>query len=228
MFSNLDENVRSWIMLHWCAPQEYIAMLCCGKLCEEMMFLRSAARFALTRLHLRQCNGTLCMQDWHGVWSQCRDVFCRNVWPLAAWIDACVFPARGCAFVAHSTFVEALDAMLATREPCEHVSSVLAMTVSTYPYEIHALLMLRSGSFAFVGAMESTDAEPGTSDETRVALCCNVVIGTTLVALENAAVDRIDSLDVCEMEAMLMPWHVDQDGKLNIYFYDVSNQYTQG
>ena len=65
--------------------------------------------------------------------------------------------------------------------------------------------MLRSGSFAFIGALESPRAEPDTYNMTRVALCCNVVIGMTHIAVQDAADDHIESLNVSRMEAMLMP-----------------------
>jgi len=60
MFGDLDEHLRSLFISQWCGPQEYIALLCSGKLWEnvffaECCFVRSdtSARASLQRRTVR-------------------------------------------------------------------------------------------------------------------------------------------------------------------------------
>ena len=163
-FSKLDADGRIMFISRWCSPAEYLAMLYTSKLWGCTVFFRNSALFALSRKHAPEFNAEVAMHDWYVVWMQCRDVCRRRNWPVALWRDACVFMVRGCPFVAHAPFFEAFDAMLQSRSPSLSVSSVLATTLRIHPYELHALLLLCSGSFAFIGSMEAPDSDSEDED----------------------------------------------------------------
>ena len=205
-------------MSNWCGPEEFLSVLCSSKLWVCARYLRSAALFALSRRHAPEFNVAFPMHCWHEVWKQCSCMLRKKNWPVVLWQDACVFMVREHSFVAHAPFFHALDAMLHIRHPTLSVSTVLAATLSIHPYEIHALLLVRSGDFAFLGSMEFPDSD--SEDEDGLTMCCNVVVAHTLSDLEEAAVEFVASLNTTQMDVTLMPWHVDENGALKIYFCD--------
>ena len=215
---NFDTALGMVFMNTWCGPEDFICVLCCSKLCLGAKYLKSAALFALSRRHVPECKISLPMHRWHDLWQQCCCNFREKKWPVTLWQDACVFMVRECSFVAHAPFFQALDAMLHIRYPTLFVNSVLAATMSIHPYEIHALLLLRSGDFAFVGSMEFADSN--FENENVLTMCCNVVVAHTLSELENNAIQFIMALNTTQRDVKLMPWYIDRNGGLKIYFCD--------
>jgi len=124
-------------------------------------------------------------------------------------------------FVAHAPFFHALDTMLHIGYPTHSVSAVLATTFSIHPYRIHALLLLSSGDFAFIGSMELPGSDSDSEDNEFINMGCNVVVvAHTLSHLERVAVEFVVSLNITYKDVTLMPWHVDDNGVLQIYFCD--------
>jgi len=119
-------------------------------------------------------------------------------------------------FVAHAPFFDALDTMLHIGYPTQSVSAVLAATFSIHPYRIHALLLLSSGDFAFIGCMELPDSDSEENDFLNMG--CNVVVAHTLSHLEQIAVEFVVSFNTTQRDVILMPWYVDQNGVLKVYF----------
>ena len=120
--------------------------------------------------------------------------------------------------MAHAPFFEAFDAMLQSRYPSLSVSSVLATTLRIHPYELHALLLLCSGSFAVIGSIEGPDSD--SEDEDGRFMWFNVVVANTLADLEVAAVELIVSMNTARVDVTQMPWYLDDDGALKIWFCD--------
>jgi len=203
-------------ILGWCGPEECLSLLYTSRGWCYIGDLRDAALFALSRTRAPVSHTLLRMHDWHQTWNECRDVFRKKNWPLVLWRDACCFLVRGCSFEAHEPFYAALDEMVHTRYPALSVCTVLATTLSIHPYEIHALLLLSFGFFAFVGSTKCCDADSGAEESMR--MICNIIAARSLLELEDEAIGAIASRECTHIDVPLSPWYLDEDGSLKICF----------
>jgi len=85
-----------------------------------------------------------------------------------------------------------------------------------HPYVINVLLLLSSGAFAFLGAVEIPESD--SDEEDGSCMLFNVVVATTLCDLEEKAVELIASASTSRIDVRSSPWYLDKDGALKIYF----------
>jgi len=106
--------------------------------------------------------------------------------------------------------------MLHVRHPSWSVRTILATSVRIHPYDINALVLLSSGTFAFVGAMQIPDSE--SEEENGNITLFNVVAATSLLHLEKKAVQLIVSRGTARDNVRARPWYLGKDGMLRIFF----------
>jgi len=106
--------------------------------------------------------------------------------------------------------------MLHVRHPSWSVRTILATSVRVHPYDINALVLLSSGTFAFVGAMQIPESD--SEEENGNITLFNVVAATSLLHLEEKAVQLIVSGRTTRDSVRARPWYLGKDAVLRIFF----------
>ena len=154
-FDAFDDALKIMIVRDWCGPHDYLAMVATTKIWSCAFFLRNAACFAVSRMHVPGLESSFAMAHWNLVWKECVEVFHARNWSAALWKDCCKFQKGDFLLVPQSPFFKGLNLMVATHIVDDAVASILAVTIDNVGIRsIDALLMLQSGKFAFFGCVD--------------------------------------------------------------------------
>jgi len=172
-------------------------------------------------MHAPECASSFTMDQWNAVWRQCVNVFNAKGWPIALWKNASTFQRMGYTFVPQIPFFKGLNEMVATQSGGDSIASILAMSIDVGTLgvrprirSIDALLLLRSGKFAFLGSFDCVNAM---IDGTRFCeMLVNVVVASSLLDVEAKATKFIEanqtpynkSADKIQNYTKDMPWCV--------------------
>ena len=67
LLSKLDDALKMMLLRDWCGPYDYIATISTSKLWSCAQFLRSAAYFAVSRMHAPGRESSFAMAQWNYV-----------------------------------------------------------------------------------------------------------------------------------------------------------------
>ena len=211
----LNGTVQMEILLYWCGPHDYLAMVSTCKLWSGEQMLRNAACFAVSRMHAPGCESYHTMAQWKSVWEQCVELFHARGWPSVLWKDPCKIQIGALSTVPKKPFFKGLNEMIATQIIHDPVASVLATYIKNVGIRsINACLLLQSGSFAFLGALE---LEYSIYEETQFCdMCVNVVASSSL---EGAQAEAVEFVEVNARRPYFKhPWYMDKKRTLKLYF----------
>ena len=217
LLAHVDDAFKNMLLLYWCGPYECVALIQASKLWSCGTFLRGAAFFALSRMHAPGYTSCFAMNYWYSVWKQCKQVFLAKGWPATLWRHSCRFQLGGATFVPHEPFFKAVNDMIGTRIDDDPVASVLATSIEVGNVGLHslnALVLLKSGAFAFVGSLNSEDNDLLETD--LYDMFVNVVAASSLQGVAAQASGFVAThMSRCEYVlnhcnyAEEMPWYVE-------------------
>ena len=215
-----DDGLKMMILCYWCCPHDYFALVATSKIWSCAQSLRPAACFAVSRMHAPGCESSFAMEKWSSVWKECVAIFHVRNWPIVLWKESCIVQVGRYTFVPQLPFFKGVNDMVATHIAGESVASVLATSIEANSLgfrarvrSIDALLMLQSGRFAFLGALDCVNSA---FDGTRFCeMLVNVVVSNSLQGLESEAMKFVATnthvphhLEEVPNYVKVMPWHV--------------------
>jgi len=212
---SLHETVKTEILTYWCGPHDFLAIVSICKLWSSAQMSRNAACFAVSRMHAPGCESYHTMAQWESVWAQCVQVCHARGWPCSLWKDSCRIQIGALSTVPQKPFFKGLNDMIAMQITHDPVASVLATYIKNVGIRsINACLLLQSGTFAFLGALEM---EYNIYEETRFCdMCVNFAVSNSLEGAEAAAVEFVEVN--ARRPYFKHPWYMDKNRTLKLYF----------
>jgi len=214
-FDAFDDALKIMIVRDWCGPHDYLAMVATTKIWSCAYFLRNAACFAVSRMHVPGLESSFAMAHWNLVWKECVEVFHARNWSAALWKDCCTFQKGDFLLVLQSPFFKGLNLMVATHIVDDAVASILAVTIDNVgTRSIDALLMLQSGQFAFLGCADCV--KPSFGGASFCKMLVNAVASSSLRGVEAETVKYV--LSYINPITNKHLWYLDRNGLLRIFF----------
>ena len=105
-FAVFDDALKIRLVRDWCGPHDYLAMVATTKIWSCAYFLRNAACFAVSRMHVPGFESFFKMAHWNLEWKKCVEVFCARNWPADLCQVGCTCQKGDFLFVVQSAFLK--------------------------------------------------------------------------------------------------------------------------
>ena len=214
-FAEFDDALKITIVSYWCGPRDYLAMVSTSKDWCNAHFMRNAACFAISRVHVPGMESFFTMAHWNSVWKECVQVFSDRNWSAALWKDCCTFQEGDFRFVPQSPFFKGLNLMVATHIVDDAAASILAVTIDNVGIRsIDALVILQSGKFAVLGCCDCVN--PSVAGTPFCRMLVNAVVSSSLHGVEAESVKYAPGY--IKHPIYKCPWYLDENGMLIFFF----------